>query len=317
MGLKGSSTARVVLEGAEVPLDNLLYVPGKGHHVAFNALNIGRFKLAAMSLGPAREAMHLATEYAQDRKQFGQSLAQFGLIRQKLAEMAARYYGVESMLYRAGAGIDEAFEAWGGDVEGNRRAAEEYAIECSACKVLATEVEAFIVDEALQIYGGYGFTEEFPVARIYRDARVSRIYEGTNEINRIFLADRLVRKAGDGSASLRAVGDSFVSELAGKAYASALEGHSPSQGLRGIHQVTIGALSDLAMLVYMEQSARLRAMQNGGSHQALFALLSNWINTEATRAYQTVTGEAVGVPAPSRVSIDDVAAAVVEARGPL
>lgn len=317
MGLKGSSTARVVLEDAEVPLENLLYVPGKGHHVAFNALNIGRFKLGAMSLGPAREAMHVATEYAQDRKQFGQSLSQFGLIRQKLADMAARYFGAEAMLYRTGAMIDEAFDAWGGDVDGNRRAAEEYAIECSACKVLATEIEAFIVDEALQIYGGYGFTEEFPLARIYRDARVSRIYEGTNEINRVFLADRLVRKAAEGTASLTAVGDSFVSELAGRAYTHALHRHSPKQGLRGIHQVVVGALSDLTMLAYVEQSARLRARQNGGIHEVLFALLSRWINGEAARAYQAVTGEAVTMPAHAAGSIDEVVEAVLEKRGPL
>ena len=143
-----------------------------------------------MSIGPCRDAMRLAAQYAVDRKQFGQSIATFGLIRKKFSLMAAKFYAAESMIYRTGALIDGAFEEWGGTIDGNRKAAEEYSVECSACKVFATEAQGFIVDEALQVYGGYGFTEEFPIARHYRDARVSRIYEGTNEINRLFIADR-------------------------------------------------------------------------------------------------------------------------------
>lgn len=195
LGLKGSSTARLILENAEVPEENLLHEPGLGHQVALNALNLGRFKLTSMSMGPARDALRLGAQYALDRKQFGQPISSFGLIRQKFAESASRYFAAEAMTYRTGALIDSAFAMHGGDVAGNRRAAEEYALECSACKVHGTEMEAFLIDEMLQVYGGYGFTEEFPMARHYRDARVSRIYEGTNEINRIFLADRLLRRA--------------------------------------------------------------------------------------------------------------------------
>ena len=305
MGLKGSSTARVVLENAEVPLENLLYIPGKGHHVAFNALNIGRFKLAAMSLGPARDAIYECSQYAKDRKQFGRSLSEFGLIRQKLADMASFYFAAESTLYRTGSNIDAAFDLYGGTIDGNRAAAEEFAVECSASKVLATEVESRIVDEALQIYGGYGFTEEFPLARMYRDARVSRIYEGTNEINRIFLADRLKRKVDEGKASLTGCG-SFVSDLTARAF-KAFEKD----------QVIVGALSDLVLLTYAEQSARLRAAKVGGIAQSAYERFTNWANCEAALAYQTVLGESVTVPAPHKGHVDDLADAILAKRAPL
>lgn len=307
MGLKGSSTARLELVDAEIPVENLLYEPGYGHHVAFNALNIGRFKLAAMSIGPARHAMELAAVYAKDRRQFGRPISDFGLIRKKFAEMASRFYVAESMIYRTGALIDEAFEAWAGDIAGNRKAAEEFAIECSACKVFATEAEAAIVDEALQCFGGYGFTEEFPIARHYRDARVSRIYEGTNEINRIFLADRLRRRAQEGRASLKAAGDSYISELAGKAMAC-----EPKD------QIRVGALSDLVMLAYAEQSARLRAGQSGGVYEDLYRIFVNRANAEAAVAYATVTGEAApAIPAPLTVDLEAVAGLVLDKQGPL
>lgn len=196
MGLKGSSTARITLENARIPQEFLLHEVGKGHQVAFNALNIGRFKLASMSIGPARRALEVAAQYAKDRRQFGRPIASFGLIQEKFARMAALFFGAESAIYRVGALIDEAFNDTGGSVDGNRAAAEKYAIECAMVKVFATEAEAQIIDDAVQVYGGYGFTEEFPVARLYRDARVSRIYEGTNEINRLFIAGRLA-KLGD------------------------------------------------------------------------------------------------------------------------
>ncbi|MCW5937442.1 MAG: acyl-CoA dehydrogenase family protein [Fimbriimonadaceae bacterium] len=306
LGLKGSSTARLLLENAEVPLENLLHEAGKGHKVALNALNIGRFKLAAMSLGPARDAIYESSQYAKDRKQFGRAIAEFGLVRQKFADMAALYFGAESALYRLGANLDQAFEEHGGTVEGNQRAAEEFAVECSAVKVLATEAEAKIVDEALQVYGGYGFTEEFPLARIYRDCRVSRIYEGTNEINRIFLADRMKRRADEGRASLDGVADSFVSELAHRAF-----------GRFDKEQVVSGALSDLVMLAYAEQSARLRAARLGGIAQAAHDRFANWANVQAAAAYQVVTGEAVTLPKPNPGHVDELAAHVLESRSPV
>jgi alkylation response protein AidB-like acyl-CoA dehydrogenase len=306
MGLKGSSTARLLLEDAELPLENLLHEEGLGHQVAFNALNLGRFKLASMSIGPARHSIGLAAAYALDRKQFGQPVANFGLVQKKFAMMAAWYYAAESMIYRTGALIDEAFHTWGGTVDGNRRAAEEFSVECSACKVFATEAESFIIDEALQCYGGYGFTEEFPIARHYRDARVSRIYEGTNEINRVFMADRLRRRAKEGRASIESVGDSFISELAGKAMAAAPD-----------NQVQQGALSDLVMLAYAEQSARLRAKQTGGINETLYACFLPWANARAAEAYQTIAGEPVFLPATGAVAWEEIAQAVYDRKGPL
>jgi alkylation response protein AidB-like acyl-CoA dehydrogenase len=306
LGLKGSSTARLVLEDAEVPRENLLYEEGLGHHVAFNALNLGRFKLSSMSIGPARLAMEQSAEYALDRKQFGRPIAEFGLIRQKFAEMAVLFYASEAMIYRTGALIDSAFDAYAGDIPGNRKAAEEFAVECSACKIFSTEAQAFIVDEALQVYGGYGFTEEFPLARHYRDSRVSRIYEGTNEINRIFLSDRLARRAKEGRASLEAAGDSFISELAGKA-----------MRVGATDQVRVGALSDLVTLAYAEQSARLRADKQGGVAEEAYKLFLNWANAKAAFAYGRVTGEGVALPAPASADLDTVASAVLERKRPL
>lgn len=303
MGLKGSSTARLVLEDAQIPEENLLYEPGLGHHVAFNALNIGRFKLASMSIGPARLAMGYAAQYVQDRKQFGQPIANFGLIQKKFAMMAAWFYAAETVTYRTGALIDGAFDQWGGNIAGNRKAAEEYAIECSASKVLATELESMIVDEALQCYGGYGFTEEFPVARIYRDARVSRIYEGTNEINRIFLADRLRKKLG---ADIAGAGDSFISTLATDALKSA-----------GSDQIAVGACSDLVMLAYAEQSVRLRSREQGGIQPILASLFRNWANTRAVEAYGFATGNGANVPSPEAVDCEALAKAVYNQMGPL
>ncbi len=306
LGLKGSSTARVVLENAEVPKDNLLYVPGLGHRVALNALNLGRFKLSSMSLGPARHAIELAAAYALERRQFGSPISEFGLIRKKLAEMAAAYYLAESMIYRTGRMIDQAFGAWGGTIEGNRKAAEEFAIECSACKVFATEAQARIVDEAVQVFGGYGFTEEFPVARHFRDARVSRIYEGTNEINRLFVSSRLRKRAEEGRASLEAAADSFLSELAGKAIKKEL-----------LDQVSIAAASELVLLAYAEQSGRLRAERIGGVNRDLYKIGLTWLNAAGAAAFQAITGDSVSLPATGTLPIDEVAAAVLERKGPL
>jgi alkylation response protein AidB-like acyl-CoA dehydrogenase len=306
MGLKGSSTARLVLEDAVVPLENLLHEPGKGYHVAFNALNVGRFKLSSMSMGPARNAIELAASYTQERRQFGKSISEFGLIRQKLALMAARFWGVESVIYRTGSLIDNAFANIDDSIEQKMAASAEFAIECSASKILATEAEAFIVDEALQCYGGYGFTEEFPIARHYRDARVSRIYEGTNEINRIFLADRLFRKASEGTASLEGCRDSFVAELAYEAFKKKPES-----------QIQLGALSDLLLLTYAEQSSRLRAKQVGGIGEELHKAFVNWLNVEAVRAYGMATGKGATIPDMQPVNLEDIAGVVLETKGPV
>ncbi len=306
LGLKGSSTARVVLEDAEVPLDNMLYEEGRGHVVALNALNMGRFKLSSMSIGPARDAIGLAAAYALDRRQFGQPIANFGLMQKKFALMAGLFFAAESMIYRTGAGIDDAFHRYGSSPEGNRKAAEEMAVECSACKVFSTEAEDFIIDEALQCYGGYGFTEEFPIARHYRDARISRIYEGTNEINRVFISERLAKRAKEGRASLKSSGDSFISELAGEVMDRPLDG-----------QVVVGAASDLIILAYAEQSARLRAKRLGGIAEEMYRGFTGWANARAAEAYQRATCRDTTLSAVGFVDWAGIAESVYEKKGPL
>lgn len=305
MGLKGSSTARIILDACEIPLENLLYEPGKGHHVAFNALNIGRFKLSSMSIGPARDAIGLGAIYGRDRKQFGRSISEFGLIQKKLASALAWFFVAESMIYRTGAMIDSAFDAFGGTIDGNRKAAEEYSIECSACKVFSTEAEAWIIDEMLQIYGGYGFTEEFPIARHYRDARVSRIYEGTNEINRVFLADRLQKKVKAGQVALGG-STGFLEGLANEAMK------------RTFHdQIEIGAASDLVLYAYALQSAEIRAKRLGGVAEELVKLARIDLRSKAAFAWQTLTGEAISIPAPEKVDIRAISELAIHHEGPI
>ncbi|MHB8635135.1 MAG: acyl-CoA dehydrogenase family protein [Fimbriimonadaceae bacterium] len=306
MGLKGSSTARVELDEAEVPAENLLHTEGLGHHVALNALNLGRFKLAPMSLGPARDAIGLASTYVQERRQFGQPIAHFGLIQRKLALMASLFFAAESMTYRTGALIDDAFAAYGGPIDGNRRAAEEFAVEASIGKVFVTEAESLIVDEALQCYGGYGFTEEFPIARHFRDARVSRIYEGTNEINRIFSAGRIMRRFTAGRGAEPLLRDSFPAKLAAD-----LIGRGPDD------QIGLAAIADLCMLTYAEQSARLRSAKLGGVSDELYRCFDAWANSRAAEVFQIATGEAVSMPVASRPDISAIADAVHGASGPV
>jgi hypothetical protein len=209
------------------------------------------------------------------------------------------------MIYRTGALIDEVFDLYGGTIDGNRKAAEEYAIECSACKVFSTEAEALIIDDALQIYGGYGFTEEFPIARHYRDARVSKIYEGTNEINRIFLADRFQRKLKAGSLSpLQA--DSWIADLAIKALHMQLDG-----------QIQVGAASDLILLAYAEQSSRLRAAKLGDEGQALHNAAVPYLHLKAAEAWQLLTDEPLTLPKVEKVDYEALADMVHHNNGPV
>ncbi|HET7265123.1 MAG TPA: acyl-CoA dehydrogenase family protein [bacterium] len=197
MGIKGSSTASVFFDSARVPAENVLGEVGAGHRVALNILNIGRLKLAVACAGASKRALRQAIAYAMERRQFGRPIASFGLIQQKLAEMAVRIYLLESMIYRTG-GLIEAARASGPVV----RAVEEYAVECAVDKVYASEAADFVMDELVQIYGGSGFIEEYPAARQYRDSRISRIYEGTNEINRLLITGMLLRRAQRGRLPL-------------------------------------------------------------------------------------------------------------------
>ncbi|MCW5891195.1 MAG: acyl-CoA dehydrogenase family protein [bacterium] len=203
LGIRGSSTRQVILEDAPVPVANVLGDIGKGHKIAFNILNIGRFKLGAGSVGAAKDCLSIALAYARDRHQHGRAIASFGMIQRKLADMATRIYVADSMSYRtaglmdaASAGVDLA--APGAYRTIIDQSIEEYTIEASVMKVFGTETLDFVSDEALQILGGYGFTADYPVERHWRDARINRIFEGTNEINRLIIPATLVKKIGRG-----------------------------------------------------------------------------------------------------------------------
>ena len=202
MGIKGSSTRQVYFEDVKVPVENLLGEIHKGYKIAFNILNIGRLKLGAGTVGGARSALGLAATYTTERKAFGKFISEFGMIKKKLARVAAETYAAESEVFRTAANISRVQHAQRDSTEAMFKAVEEYAIEASIAKVHGSETLALAVDEGVQIFGGYGFMQEYPIEKAYRDARIQRIFEGTNEINRLVASGTLFRRVLSGKLDL-------------------------------------------------------------------------------------------------------------------
>ncbi|HET7036379.1 MAG TPA: acyl-CoA dehydrogenase family protein [Thermomicrobiaceae bacterium] len=295
MGIKSSSTRQVMLENARVPVENVLGEIGKGHRVAFNVLNVGRYKLGAAGTGGAKSALAQATRYAKERQQFGRAIASYPLIQQKLAAIAVKIYALESALYRTMGLIDAAI----GDKQGYaavKAGIEEYAIEASLLKVLGTETLDFAVDEGVQIHGGYGFLQDFPIERAYRDARVQRIFEGTNEINRMHAPGMLLRRALKGELPLVQAATRLQAELLEPSFDEpegpwgveeaqvanlkqltlALAGQAAQKFGLGLEeeQEVLAALGDLLIESYAAESAVLRAEQSANPRHAEMARLA-------------------------------------------
>jgi len=215
MGIKGSSTTPLILADAQAPMENLLGEIGKGHKIAFNILNIGRFKLGAMCLGGMKLAISESVRYANERQQFGKSISSFGAIKSKLGEMAIRTWVGEAMIFRTLGMIEGGLSAVedSKDMDARLRAIEEYAAECSIIKVALSEYCNYITDEMVQIFGGYGYSADYPAERAYRDTRINRIFEGTNEINRMLIPGRLMKAALSGRLALLPAAQALMDEI--------------------------------------------------------------------------------------------------------
>ncbi|MGB9235304.1 MAG: acyl-CoA dehydrogenase family protein, partial [Terriglobales bacterium] len=289
MGIRGSSTCPVILNDCQVPAENLLGEIGKGATIAFNILNIGRFKLGAMCLGGARVSIEHAVAYAKQRKAFGKVIGDFGLVREKIANMAMLIYVGESLVYRTvgmmDALLDEIDKAAPDAAKETRKAIEEYAVECSIIKVWGSEMIDYVVDETMQIYAGYGFVEEYPAERAYRDARINRIFEGTNEINRLIITGFLLKRAMGGQLPLMPAIKKLMEEvLSGPSMGEEIEGplaeerklvaNAKKLGLFAAgaatqkymaaiqdQQEVMGAIADMTIEIYAMESAVLRAQK--------------------------------------------------------
>jgi alkylation response protein AidB-like acyl-CoA dehydrogenase len=288
MGIHGSSTTPIFLENCMVPKENLLHEIGRGHIVAFNVLNAGRFTLGASCVGGSKHVLMTASKYSKERKAFGKSIGEFGLMREKLAEMAVRIFAVESMIYRSAGYMEATMHAASGSgdsTQNSMKVLEEYAIESSIAKVYGSEMLDFVVDEAVQIFGGYGFHEDYPVCRAYRDSRVNRIFEGTNEINRMLIIQMLMKRAMGGQLPLIPAAMKLADEiLAGPSYEEVPEGVLAEEA-RAIanckkiflqaaggamqkyreklaeEQELIAALANIVMEIYAMESSLLRAQK--------------------------------------------------------
>ncbi|MBI4465978.1 MAG: acyl-CoA dehydrogenase family protein [Acidobacteria bacterium] len=313
MGIKGSSTTPIFFDNAKIPAENLLHEIGRGHIVAFNILNVGRFKLAAYCMGGCKNCLEGAIRYAQERKAFGKAIAEFGLIQQKLAEMAIRTYAGESMIYRTAGMIDAALHGVNLSAadapQHAMKALEEFAVECSINKVCGSEILDYVVDEFVQILGGYGYHQDYPAERAYRDARINRIFEGTNEINRLLITGMLFKRATKGELPLMAAGKKVADELMSGPAASA-----PVAG-DGLAAEAVGVAASKKAFLFAAGVAVQRYMDKLADEQEIAAALSDIVmdiyamesvllRTEKLRERKGADGAAVQVAA-TRVFVAD------------
>ena len=285
MGIKGSSTTPLVLDEVAVPVENVLGEIGRGHLIAFNILNIGRLELGAACIGGGEDVIAVTIEYANQRQAFGRPISDFGLIRHKLAQMAVYLFATESIVYRTSGMIDarSAGLDWTGEhsARAHLKAIEEYAVECSIVKVYSSESLDYLVDEGVQVHGGYGFHQDYSIERAYRDARINRIYEGTNEINRLLITGMLLKRAAQKRLDLGTAARNAMNEAAGDALGNADWTGSPERELlRRAKQAThicagaawqrfgdrleqqqevVAAVSGMVIGIYAAESALLRA----------------------------------------------------------
>jgi alkylation response protein AidB-like acyl-CoA dehydrogenase len=275
MGIKGSSTTAIYFDNVPVPVENVLGEIGRGHIIAFNILNLGRLKLGPFALGGAKEVLRASLRYAKERKAFGHAIADFGMIQHKLAEMAVRLYAAESMTWRAVGLVERAGT-------GFMKAAEEFAVECSYVKIFASEMLDYVVDEGVQIHGGYGYHQDYAVERAYRDARINRIFEGTNEINRLLATGMLLKRAQRGQLPLVEAVKRLQNDLLGGPTSNAGDAEEVRMTanakkaalfLLGIayqkffadlenQQEILAAITDVAMNAFAMESCVLRSQKN-------------------------------------------------------
>jgi alkylation response protein AidB-like acyl-CoA dehydrogenase len=293
MGIKGSSTTPIFFDNVPVPVENVLGEIGRGHIIAFNILNLGRLKLGAFAVGGSKNVLAISLAYAKDRKAFGTTISHFGMIQHKLAEMAIRIYAAESMTYRVEGLIQSHLEGftWNEPDAARRmmKAVEEFAAECSIIKVYASEVLDYVVDEGVQIHGGYGYHQDYAVERSYRDSRINRIFEGTNEINRLLVTGMLLKRAQQGRLGLVKAAKALMDEI--------LSGPSPSAGLvpnaKKIallllslafekfgtdlekQQEVVAGITDVIMETFAMESAQLRSKKTGTGADICEVLLSD------------------------------------------
>jgi alkylation response protein AidB-like acyl-CoA dehydrogenase len=273
MGIKGSSTTAVYFDNVRVPVENVLGEIGRGHIIAFNILNIGRLKLGPFACGGAKNVLAVSLKYAKERKAFGSSIAEFGAIQHKLAEMAVRTFAAESIVWRTVGLIAP---------EESLKTIEEYAVECSIVKVYASEVLDYVVDEGVQIHGGYGYHQDYAVERAYCDSRINRIFEGTNEINRLLIAGMLLKRAARGQLALMPAVQKLMGEIVGGSASDSsdeearLVANAKKIGLMSMglayqkfavdlekQQEVLMGISDIVMEIFAMESVLLRTRKNG------------------------------------------------------